>query len=299
MKVQGNRYINNPEMIKNKVEKKTTVPQNIISEDDVKISDSARKLVETARNKVSDFHTMHFSSINGEIREIPAEYKCENLFKLDLKATSISGEQSAFEGCSENQSEVFEKWLDENASEYLTEDEMKDLKEKINAMTADVDSLNAQEGYRGTSYESVFLLSASEAGLRKVNEMYVPEQFQAGFSDMIDEYVHFNDSARNSIMEKMTPDYMVVGIGSKTETYKYKSEIISDEKNFYTNEKTEMTGLCDKFLSDEIDKDSFYDGLKGYLNHYYENRYELRNQPGSVREKSNDMLDKLQHMFGV
>ena len=100
MKVQGNRYINNPEMIKNKVEKKTTVPQNIISEDDVKISDSARKLVETARNKVSDFHTMHFSSINGEIREIPAEYKCENLFKLDLKATSISGEQSAFEGCS-------------------------------------------------------------------------------------------------------------------------------------------------------------------------------------------------------
>ena len=33
MKVQGNRYINNPEMIKNKVEKKTTVPQNIISED--------------------------------------------------------------------------------------------------------------------------------------------------------------------------------------------------------------------------------------------------------------------------
>ncbi len=299
MKVQGNRYINNPEMIKNKVEKKTTVPQNIISEDDVKISDSARKLVETARNKVSDFHTMHFSSINGAIREIPAEYKCENLFKLDLKATSISGEQSAFEGCSENQSEVFEKWLDENASEYLTEDEMKDLKEKINAMTADVDFLNAQEGYRGTSYESVFLLSASEAGLRKVNEMYVPEQLQAGFSDMIDEYVHFNDSARNSIMEKMTPDYMVVGIGSKTESYKYKSEIISDERAFYTNEKTEMTGLCDKFLNDEIDKDSFYDGLKGYLNHYYENRYELRNQPGSVREKSNDMLGKLKHMFGI
>ena len=121
MKVQGNRYINNPEMIKNKVEKKTTVPQNIISEDDVKISDSARKLVETARDKVSDFQAMHFSSINGEIKEIPAEYKCENLFKLDLKATSISGEQSAFEGCSENQSEVFEKWLDENSSEYLTE----------------------------------------------------------------------------------------------------------------------------------------------------------------------------------
>ena len=284
MKVQGNRYINNPEMIKNKVEKKTTVPQNIISEDDVKISDSARKLVETARNKVSDFHTMHFSSIMGEIREIPAEYKCENLFKLDLKATSISGEQSAFEGCSENQSEVFEKWLDENASEYLT---------------ADVDFLNAQEGYRGTSYESVFLLSASEAGLRKVNEMYVPEQLQAGFSDMIDEYVHFNDSARNSIMEKMTPDYMVVGIGSKTESYKYKSEIISDETAFYTNEKKEISGICNQFLNGKTDQKLFCNEMKDRLNDYYGSRYELRNQPEAVEGRVNNMLDKLQHMFGV
>ncbi len=299
MKVQGNRYINNPEMIKNKVEKKTTVPQNIISEDDVKISDSARKLVETARNKVSDFHTMHFSSINGEIREIPAEYKCENLFKLDLKAASISGEQSAFEGCSENQSEVFEKWLDENASEYLTEDEMKDLKEKINAMTADVDFLNAQEGYRGTSYESVFLLSASEAGLRKVNEMYVPEQLQAGFSDMIDEYVHFNDSARNSIMEKMTPDYMVVGIGSKTESYKYKSEIISDETAFYTNEKKEISRICNQFLNGKTDQKLFCNEMKDRLNDYYGSRYELRNQPEAVEGRVNNMLGKLQHMFGV
>ena len=299
MKVQGNRYINNPEMIKNKVEKKTTVPQNIISEDDVKISDSARKLVETARNKVSDFHTMHFSSINGEIREIPAEYKCENLFKLDLKATSISGEQNAFEGCSENQSEVFEKWLDENASEYLTEDEMKDLKEKINAMTADVDSLNAQEGYRGTSYESVFLLSASEAGLRKVNEMYVPEQFQAGFSDMIDEYVHFNDSARNYIMEKMTPDYMVVGIGSKTESYKYKSEIISDETAFYANEKKEISGICNQFLNGKTDQKLFCNEMKDRLNDYYGSRYELRNQPEAVESRVNNMLRKLQHMFGI
>ena len=299
MKVQGNRYINNPEMIKNKVEKKTTVPQNIISEDDVKISDSARKLVETARNKVSDFHTMHFSSINGEIREIPAEYKCENLFKLDLKAASISGEQSAFEGCSENQSEVFGKWLDENASEYLTEDEMKDLKEKINTMTADMDSLNAQEGYRGTSYESVFLLSASEAGLRKVNEMYVPEQLQADFSDMIDEYVHFNDSARNSIMEKMTPDYMVVGIGSKTESYKYKSEIISDETAFYTNEKKEISGICNQFLNGKTDQKLFCNEMKDRLNDYYGSRYELRNQPEAVEGRVNNMLDKLQHMFGV
>ena len=135
MKIQSNMYINNPDMTSRNIEKKENSSHALVQEDDIQISDSARKLVETARNKVSDFHTMHFSSINGEIREIPAEYKCENLFKLDLKATSISGEQNAFEGCSENQSEVFGKWLDENASEYLTEDEMKDLKEKINTMT--------------------------------------------------------------------------------------------------------------------------------------------------------------------
>ena len=281
------------------IEKKENGSHALVQEDDIQISDSARKLVETARNKVSDFHTMHFSSIDGEIREIPAEYKCENLFKLDLKATSISGEQSAFEGCSENQSEVFEKWLDENASEYLTEDEMKDLKEKINAMTADVDFLNAQEGYRGTSYESVFLLSASEAGLRKVNEMYVPEQLQAGFSDMIDEYVHFNDSARNSIMEKMTPDYMVVGIGSKTESYKYKSEIISDETAFYTNEKKEISGICNQFLNGKTDQKLFCNEMKDRLNDYYGSRYELRNQPEAVEGRVNNMLGILQHMFGI
>ena len=281
------------------IEKKENGSHALVQEDDIQISDSARKLVETARNKVSDFHTMHFSSIDGEIREIPAEYKCENLFKLDLKATSILGEQSAFEGCSENQSEVFEKWLDENASEYLTEDEMKDLKEKINAMTADVDSLNAQEGYRGTSYESVFLLSASEAGLRKVNEMYVPEQFQAGFSDMIDEYVHFNDSARNSIMERMTPDYMVVGIGSKTESYKYKSEIISDETAFYTNEKKEISGICNQFLNGKTDQKLFCNEMKDRLNDYYGSRYELRNQSEAVEGRVSNMLSKLQHMYAL
>ena len=299
MKVQGNRYINNPEMIKNKVEKKTTVPQNIISEDDVKISDSAKKLVKTARDKVSEFQTMHFSSINGEIKEIPAEYKCENLFQLELKASSISGDRSVFEGHSENQAEVFEKWIDENAAEYLSEDERNTLKEQIGTMVAAVDDLNAREGYRGTSFESVFLLSASEAGLNKINKMYVPEQLQAGFSDMIDEYVHFNDSARNSIMEKMTPDYMVVGIGSKTESYKYKSEIISDETAFYTNEKKEISGICNQFLNGKTDQKLFCNEMKDRLNDYYGSRYELMNQPEAVEGRVNNMLGILQHMFGI
>ena len=299
MKVQGNRYINNPEMIKNMVEKKTTVPQNIISEDDVKISDSARKLVETARDKVSDFQAMHFSSINGEIKEIPAEYKCENLFKLELKTSSISGDKSVFEGHSENEVSVFEKWVDENAAEYLSEDERNTLKEQIDKMVAAVDDLNAREGYRGTSFESVFLLSASEAGLNKINKMYIPEQLQTSFQNMIDEYVHFNESARNSIMERMTPDYMVVGIGSKTESYKYKSEIISDETAFYANEKNEISGICNQFLNGKTDQKLFCNEMKDRLNDYYGSRYELRNQPEAVESRVNNMLSKLQHMYAL
>ena len=81
MKIQSNMYINNHNMTSRNIEKKENGSHALVQEDDIQISDSARKLVETARNKVSDFHTMHFSSIDGEIREIPAEYKCENLFK--------------------------------------------------------------------------------------------------------------------------------------------------------------------------------------------------------------------------
>ena len=134
---------------------------------------------------------------------------------------------------------------------------------------------------------------------RKVNERYVPEQFQAGFSDMIDEYVHFNDSARNSIMERMTPDYMVVGIGSKTESYKYKSEIISDETAFYTNEKKEISGICNQFLNGKTDQKLFCNEMKDRLNDYYGSRYELRNQSEAVEGRVSNMLSKLQHMYAL
>lgn len=296
MKIQGNTYISNLETMKNNINRKKNASHDIVLEDDITISDSAKKLAMEARDKVSEFRAMRFSSICGEIKEIPAEYKCENLFKLELHATAISGEKSVFEGHSENQASIFEEWIDENAAEYLSEDEMKALKEQVSTMIAGVDEWNAQEVYRGTSFESVFLLSASETGLKKINEMYVPEQLQVGFSEMIDEYVHFNTSARNSIMERMTPDYMVIGIGSQTEFYKYKAEIISDEQSFYKDERLEIGNLCNQFLDGSMDKRSFYNEIKGYLNHYYEDRYEFRNQPETVNGKVNDMLSMLQEM---
>ena len=44
----------------------------------------------------------------------------------------------------------------------------------------------------------------------------LPEEMRAGFQEMINEYTHFNETARNSLMQRMTPDYMVVGIGNNT-----------------------------------------------------------------------------------
>ena len=59
MKIQSNMYINNHNMTSRNIEKKENGSHALVQEDDIQISDSARKLVETARNKVSDFHTMH------------------------------------------------------------------------------------------------------------------------------------------------------------------------------------------------------------------------------------------------
>ena len=102
MKVQGNRYINNPEMIKNKVEKKTTVPQNIISEDDVKISDSARKLVETALNKVAKWLRCYFFTTKGGMTSDSTARKAINnvitreaLINCDFSGNALDGVDQA------------------------------------------------------------------------------------------------------------------------------------------------------------------------------------------------------------
>ena len=210
---------------------------------------------------------------------------------------------------------VLAKGVDENGKEF----EQRIYINDVNPSNATVVEMRALEAHYKVEKQGGFTSLPLEAGnmglndrrdfiamfkksiedLRKVNEMYVPEQLQAGFSDMIDEYVHFNDSARNSIMEKMTPDYMVVGIGSKTESYKYKSEIISDETAFYTNEKKEISGICNQFLNGKTDQKLFCNEMKDRLNDYYGSRYELRNQPEAVEGRVNNMLGKLQHMFGI
>ena len=71
------------------------------------------------------------------------------------------------------------------------------------------------------------------------------------------------------------------------------------ETAFYTNEKNEISGICNQFLNGKTDQKLFCNEMKDRLNDYYGSRYELRNQPEAVEGRVNNMLDKLQHMFGV
>lgn len=77
-----------------------------------------------------------------------------------------------------------------------------------------------------------------------------------------------------------------------------KTEIIADEQAFYKNEQAYMSDLCNKVLDGSVDRESFYSEINDYLNKYYENRYELRNQPDVVETKINHLIAKLQKMYG-
>ena len=85
MKIQGHTYINNLETMKNNINRKENTSHNFVLEDDITISDSAKKLAMEARDKVSEFRAMRFSSIHGEIKEIPARhnYIIDAVYYLD------------------------------------------------------------------------------------------------------------------------------------------------------------------------------------------------------------------------
>ena len=73
----------------------------------------------------------------------------------------------------------------------------------------------------------------------------------------------------------------------------------TDETAFYTNEKNEISGICNQFLNDRIDQKLFCNEMKDRLNDYYGSRYELRNQSEAVEGRVSNMLSKLQHMYAL
>ena len=78
MKIQSNMYINNPNMTSRNIEKKENGSHALVQEDDIQISDSARKLVETARNKVAKWLRCYFFTTKGGMTSDPTARKTIN-----------------------------------------------------------------------------------------------------------------------------------------------------------------------------------------------------------------------------
>lgn len=211
------------------------------------------------------------------------KYRIENPFKMELRASSVFGGENLFQDYPERQYEVFHKWLEENADGLSGEDRAK-LFDEVKSATNAMNRLNALEGYRGTSFESVVLLESSRVALEKIKNTSVPESLRPGFEQLIQEYVHFNEASRDQIMEKMTPLYMTENIGKSSQYYRYKDELLSSQRSFYTRAKEDVRDLLREYYSETSDKAR----VKAKLQQYTE-RYHKKN---NAMYSDNSLFDK-------
>lgn len=292
MKMYSPEYVSKVAQENKKAEAENTA-QAKSAYDDIDISKEGKSLLDTGKEKAEQFRQQaHFCTF-GDIKEIPAEYRIENLFKMDLKADSIFGGENLFQSNSTSQYKVFDEWLDNNASG-ISEEQMQMIKDEIKNATGAMDSLNDQEGYRGTSFESVALLQASKSYLENLKSTMIPEELRKGFQSMIDEYTYFNETSRDSLMQRMTPDYMVVGIGNNTVSYKYKNEIIQSEQNFYGKESKDISNKFADYYSGGMSKEALVKDVRNYVADYFTNKNSSSSRSkAAISTDIEDLLGKL------
>lgn len=295
MKMYSPEYVNNVVQANKKDGAQSGVQEKTAC-DDVDISKEGKNLLVTGKEKAEQFRQQIRFCTFGDIKEIPAEYKVENLFKLDLKADSIFGGENIFQRKSTSQYEVFNEWLDSNASS-ISENQLQAIKDEIKNATGMVDSWNNQEGYRGTSFESVALLQASKSYLENLKDTMLPEELKDGFQSMINEYTYFNETARNSLMQRMTPDYMVVGIGNNNVSYKYKNEIIQSEKNFYDKESKDVSSKFSDYYSGRMNKEALMKDLRNYVASFYAEHDSSLGAKTLTNSNAENLLNELASMI--
>lgn len=238
--------------------------------DRVDISEEALRQQDSglSPDKVFEYFREQYSNL-----ESADQFKIENPFKMELRASSIFGGDNLFQDYSECQYEVFHNWLEKNASNLSEENRLRILDEVKSATNA-MDRMNSMEGYRGTSFESVMLLESSRVALEKIKNTSVPEGLRSDFEQLIKEYVRFNEESREQIMEKMTPSYLVENIGESSQSYQYKDELLSSQRSFYSRAKEDVRDLLREYYSDKSNKDR----VKTKLQQYTE-RYHKKNNP--------------------
>ena len=237
--------------------------------DSVEISDEAvRQQNENASlDKKLEALMHHFMEQFSSSKSLDM-YRVDDLFKMELCASSCFGDENLFQSYSECQHEVFDAWLKENASE-LSEETCAKIQEAVKNATTVMDQFNAMSGYRGTSFESVALLEASRFALENVKNTIVPQSLRSDFGQLINEYVRFNEESRNNIMERMTPNYMYEDIGKSTQFLRNKDELISSQRSFYKREKEDIRDLLREYYSETSNKSKVKTKLQQYIERYH------------------------------
>lgn len=113
---------------------------------------------------------------------------------------------------------------------------------------------------------------------------------------MINEYTHFNEAARDSLMQRMTPDYMVVGIGNNTVSYKYKDEIVQSEKQFYSKESADISSKFSDYYSGRRNKEELLKDIGNYVTSFYSKRDTSTEARTSTYSNSQNLLRKIADM---
>lgn len=251
----------------------------------VSISNKGKNILREAKEVVNELKNKNvFVNIsNDEIRELPEEYRIRDYSKLPFCAKAIDGGRSPFEDNTENQWEVFSTYLKKNG---INEEKVNIIQKKLKNITSPLDQLNSLDGYRGYSVESFSYIQASEVALRHLNNTLVTDELKEGFNNLISEYKHFNTESRRLIMEEMTPDYMVIGLGKETK-YRYKDEIIARKRSFYANEQSYFSAKFSNYYKDDINKNKIIEDLTKHLGNYYGSRYQY--------EKDNNGMNQTIH----
>ena len=244
-------------------------------QDSVAISDEAvrQQYENSALDKKQEALMQHFMKQFANPKALE-RYRVDDPFKMELRASSVFGEKNLFQDCSECQYKVFDQWMRENA-DTLSEEARAKIQEGVKNAVMAMDQLNAQSGYRGTSFASVALLESSRFALENVKNSLVPENLRPAFGQLIEEYVRFNEESRNNIMEKMTPAYIVEDIGKSTQHLTHKEELLASQQTFYEREKEEVRELLRAYYSDTSDKAKVTAKLQQYTERYYNNYHSM------------------------
>ena len=239
------------------------------------ISDEAvrQQYENSALDKKQEALMQHFMQQFANPKSLE-RYRVDDPFKMELRASSVFGEKNLFQDCSECQYKVFDQWMRENA-DTLSEEARAKIQEGVKNAVMAMDQLNAQSGYRGTSFASVALLESSRFALENVKNTLVPENLRPAFGQLIEEYVRFNEESRNNIMEKMTPAYIVEDIGKSTQHLTHKEELLASQQTFYEREKEEVRELLRAYYSDTSDKAKVTAKLQQYTERYYNNYHSM------------------------